>query len=317
MSTKRKANEIYIERVYDATLAQVWDAWTDPVQLEQWWGPRGFTTKTHSKDTRVGGIWHYTMYGPDGVEYINKTLYLEVEPLKRLVYDHGGNDERKPVFRVVAEFSEKDGRTTLEMTMSLPTAEEAAKTRVFIRQAGGNSTWDRLAEHLEGRSSGKDIFVINRTFEAPIDVIFRSWTEPAQISKWLPPVGSTMAFLRADVRPGGVALYAMTDTAGNTMHGALEYLEIKQPTFLSYVQMFCDEKGQVTRHPAEPRWPEKMRTDVTFVEELPNLTRVTVKWEIMGEATTIEREVFANARSGMTQGWTGSLDKLEGHLVST
>ena len=85
---------------------------------------------------------------PDGVDYPNKTLYHEVEYCKKLVYDHGGYDDRPPLFRVTVEFSEVDGKTRMEMTATCPTAEEAAQMRKFIKAAGGNSTWDRLAEYL-------------------------------------------------------------------------------------------------------------------------------------------------------------------------
>ena len=92
MAAKNKSNEIKITRVYDAPVKTVWDAWTDPEQVAQWWGPRGFTLTTHSKDLRVGGHWRYTMHGPDGTDFENTTKYFEVEKYSRLVYDHGGND---------------------------------------------------------------------------------------------------------------------------------------------------------------------------------------------------------------------------------
>jgi uncharacterized protein YndB with AHSA1/START domain len=79
MSEKNKSNEIRITRIYGAPVKAVWEAWTDPKQAAQWWGPRGFTLTTHSKDLRPGGSWIYTMHGPDGVGYPNKTVYLEVE----------------------------------------------------------------------------------------------------------------------------------------------------------------------------------------------------------------------------------------------
>jgi len=53
-------------------------------------GPRGFSITTHSKDLRTGGHWNYTMHGPDGTNYPNKTQYLEVKEYAKLVYDHGG-----------------------------------------------------------------------------------------------------------------------------------------------------------------------------------------------------------------------------------
>ena len=177
MAAKNKSNEIRITRIYDAPVQAVWDAWTDPEQVAQWWGPRGFTLTTHSKDLRPGGHWNYTMHGPDGVDYPNKTQYFEVEKYAKLVYDHGGNDDRPPLFRVTVLFSEVDGKTKMDMTMTLPTPEAAEETRKFIKKAGGNSTWDRLAEYLEKESSGKEKFVINRTFDAPLEVMFEMWTE--------------------------------------------------------------------------------------------------------------------------------------------
>ena len=62
--------------------------------------------------------------------------------------------------------------------MTLPTPEAMVETRAIIKKHGGNSTWDRLAEYLEKESSGKEKFVINRTFDAPLDVMFQMWTDP-------------------------------------------------------------------------------------------------------------------------------------------
>src|SRR3954463_11590071 len=129
MAAKSKANEITLTRVYDAPVKAVWDAWTDPKQVAQWWGPRGFTITTHSKDLRPGGHWKYTMHGPDGTDYPNWTIYFEVEECARLVYDHGGSEDRPPLFRVTVTFTEVKGRTKLEMTMTLPTAEAATATK--------------------------------------------------------------------------------------------------------------------------------------------------------------------------------------------
>src|SRR5262245_47892425 len=156
MAARNKSNEIRITRVYDAPVQAVWDAWTNPHEVAQWWGPRGFTLTTHSKDLRSGGHWSYTMHGPDGADYPNTTQYLEVETCAKLVYDHGGHEDRPPLFRVTVRFSEVDGQTKMEMSMSLPTPEAAAETRKFIKRAGGDSTWDRLAEYLEKESSGKE-----------------------------------------------------------------------------------------------------------------------------------------------------------------
>jgi uncharacterized protein YndB with AHSA1/START domain len=184
------------------------------------------------------------------------------------------------------------------------------ETRRFIKKAGGDSTWDRLAEHLEKRGSGKEKFVINRSFAAPLSLMYELWTNPNHFSKWLPPTGFTMEFIRADIKPGGNSFYSMTD--GNIkMYGRAQYIEIQKPTRLVYAQQFCDQNEKISRHPMAPTWPETMLTTVTLVEEGPNQTRVTVCWEPQGSMTQEELETFIKAKGGMTQGWTGSFDKLD------
>lgn len=318
MTSKNKSNELYITRLYDAPLKTVWEAWTDSKQVAQWWGPRGFSLTTHSKDLRTGGHWNYTMHGPDGTDYPNKTHYLEVEKYSRLVYDHGANDTQPALFRVTVQFTEVKGKTKMEMTMALPTPEAAAETRKFIKKAGGDSTWDRLAEYLEKESTGKDRFVINRTFDAPLDVMYDMWTNPKHIAQWLPPTGFQMQFLKADIKPGGGSFYFMHDGGNTKMYGRAKYLEMQKPDRLVYTQQFCDENNEKSlRHPHAPTWPETMITTVTFSEEGPHKIRVTVTWEVYGDATREEIETFVKSKGGMTMGWTGSFDKLEAYIEAT
>ena len=196
------------------------------------------------------------------------------------------------------------------MTMALATPEAAAETKKFIKKAGGDSTWDRLAEYL----SPVDKFVINRSFEVSRDVMFEMWTDPTHFAKWLPPTGFTMKFLHADIKVGGSTFYSMSNADGLTMYGKTFYKEITRPSRIVYTQIFCDANEKVSRHPMAPTWPESMLTTVEFTEEGTDRTRVTVTWEIDGKATEIERQTFINERSGMTQGWGGSFDKLEAAL---
>jgi len=315
MAAKPESNQITITRIYDAPVRAVWDAWTDPDQVAQWWGPRGFTLTHHSKDLRPGGHWHYTMHGPDGTDYENTTKYYEVVECSKLVYDHGGHKDRPPLFRVTALFTEIEGKTKLEMSMTLPTPEAAAEARKFIKKAGGDATWDRLAEFLEEKSSGKHTFVINRSFDAPLDVMFEMWSNPKHFSQWLAPTGFEMEFLRSDIRPGGSTFYFMTGPGGAKMYGRAEYREIHKPDRLVYTQQFCDEHEKISRHPMAPTWPETMLTTVKLAAEGPDRTRVTVTWEPHGAVTREELETFIKARGGMTQGWTGSFDKLEAYLA--
>ena len=318
MSASAKPNELKLTRLLDAPVEAVWRAWTDPEQVAQWWGPRGFTLTTHSKDFRVGGHWHYTMHGPDGTDYPNRTIYHEVEEFRRLVYDHGGHDDRPPLFRVTVVFEDLGEQTRMEMTMAFTSPEEAKRSAKFIKEAGGHSTWDRLAEYLAKKRTNADIFVISRSFPAPIETLFDMWVDPRHFSQWLGPVDTRMEFIQQEIAEGKTTFFKMTYGSGLAMYGKMHYLKIERPELLEYTQVFCDEEGNLSRHPNVPVWPEQMHTRVLLAPEAPGpagepWTRVTVTWQPSGNVSVAERQAFVDMRAGMTQGWTQSFDKLEAY----
>ena len=144
--------------------------------------------------------------------------------------------------------------------------------------------------------------------------MFDMWTQPEHIANWTAPTGCQMHFIRADVRVGGGAFYSMS-SPGGTMYGRTHYEAIRRPDRIVYTQQFCDEHENLARHPMSPTWPVTMRTTVDLSAEGPDRTRVTVTWEVAGDATAEELATFVSARGGMTQGWTGSFDKLEAVLA--
>jgi uncharacterized protein YndB with AHSA1/START domain len=314
MNSANKSSEIRIVRVYEAPVEAVWDAWTDTEKTAKWWGPRGFTLTSHHKDLRAGGTWRYTMHGPDGTNYENTTKYLEVDRPRKLVYDHGGHEDRPPLFRVTVLLTDLGGRTQMEMTSTLPTTEAAAATRIFIKKVGGDSTWDRLSEFLSKLLDGEDKFVINRSFDVPQARMFAAWTDRSQLAEWMAPAGFKMEMIESDIRPGGSSFYVMTGPNGVKMYGKAKYLALESPQHLAYTQQFCDENKCVVRHPMSPTWPETMITTVEFSAEGPNRTRITLSWAPFGDCTAEEVETFVKARGGMTQGWTGSFDNLESYF---
>lgn len=311
MSVSRKANEIYISRVYNAPARMVWKAWTDEAQVVKWWGPRGFSITTKSKDLRPGGKWVYTMHGPDGTDYPNLTTYHEVVENKRLVYDHGATETTPPLFRVTVNFNEQSGKTQMDMTMALESAEAAEHTKVFIKNAGGNSTWDRLGEFLEEEAHRREVFIINRSFTAPVELMYDLWAKPENLCRWLPPSGFDMEFVNKDIRVGGRSLFRMFNKEGMAMFGSITYKEMTKPERLVYVQDFRDAKDQPALPPMASVWPKYMKTTVTFTVETPQETRVTVEWEPAVGSSVAEIAAFVEERGGMTQGWTGSFDKLD------
>jgi uncharacterized protein YndB with AHSA1/START domain len=141
--------EIVISRVRNAQRALVFDVWTDPNHVGKWYGPRGFTITTHTMDVRPGGAWNFVMHGPDGVNYQNKIVFIEVVRPECLVYSHGGEEGEPGKFHVTLTFEDHNGKTLLTMRSLFESA--AARNWVVTEHhaiEGGNQTLDRLQEHL-------------------------------------------------------------------------------------------------------------------------------------------------------------------------
>lgn len=115
--------EITATRIFNAPHKLVFKVWTDPKYIAHWWGPRGFTNTIEKMDVRPGGVWQFTMHGPDGVDYPNKVVYLEVKKPERLVYDHG-EDGQPGYFQVTVTFEDQGGKTKLSMQMLFKAAKE-------------------------------------------------------------------------------------------------------------------------------------------------------------------------------------------------
>jgi uncharacterized protein YndB with AHSA1/START domain len=95
------------------------------------------------------------------------------------------------------------------------------------------------------------------------------------------------------------------------MYARHEYRQVHRPHLLEYVQTFTDATGAIARHPGVPTWPEANLATVTFAEEGPEETRVTMRFAVLGAATPEEMATFIAERAGMTQGWSGSFDALD------
>jgi uncharacterized protein YndB with AHSA1/START domain len=145
--------EMSITRIFDAPRDRVFAAWISPEAIGRWWGPRGFTTTTHSMDMRSGGRWRYTMHGPDGTDYSNEVRYEEVEIPSRIIYSLTGGREGDDTntHRVIVEFRDKGAKTEVSMRMIFPSAADRDHlVSVYGALKGLDDTIDRLGEYLAG-----------------------------------------------------------------------------------------------------------------------------------------------------------------------
>jgi uncharacterized protein YndB with AHSA1/START domain len=304
--------EIVATRVFDAPRELVFDLWTDPHHIAQWWGPNGFTTTIHEMDLRPGGAWRFVLHGPDGTDYRNEIVYVEVVRPERIVYDHVS----APKFRSTATFDDEGGRTKLTVRMLFETAALRDKTaRQFGAVEGLNQTLGRLGEQLAKTPPADRPFIISRTFDVPREKMFEVWTSREHLMKWFGPKGFTMPVAKLDLRPGGTLHYQIRSPDGHAIWGKFLYKEIQPPERLVWVNSFSDEHGGLTRHPWSDAWPLELLTEVTFAELQPGRTTVTVRWTPIN-ATPAERTAFDAGRGSMTQGWGGTFEQLAAYLAT-
>lgn len=146
--------ELSQTRVFDAPRALVFAAFTDPAHVSNWWGPNGFRTTTYEHALEPGGVWRFTMHGPDGTDYENRVVYREVVPNERLVWDHSGDRDYARAFVTTVTFQEVDaGRTSVTLHLRAPSAAIMDEMKQFGAIEGAIDTLARLAEHLKTRAS--------------------------------------------------------------------------------------------------------------------------------------------------------------------
>jgi len=132
----------------NAPVAAVWKVWTDPEHIKNWWGPEGFTNTIHTMNVAEGGEWRLTMHGPDGKNYPNKSVFREIVPNKKMVFQH-----YNPNYIATIVFEPEDEKTLLEWTVTFET-DELFETvvKVFKADEGLTQNVGKLTAYLEKQS---------------------------------------------------------------------------------------------------------------------------------------------------------------------
>jgi uncharacterized protein YndB with AHSA1/START domain len=169
--SNKSANEstspsIVITRVFDAPRERVFQAWTDPDKVKQWWGPKGFTTPVVQIDLRPGGKSLSCMRSPDGKDYWGVGVYREVVRPERIVVTDSFADEKGNA--VPASYYQMGLDFPLEMLIKVNFEEYEGKTRLTLQhigipsgkdsddaRAGWSESFDKLDEYLAKEKGSK------------------------------------------------------------------------------------------------------------------------------------------------------------------
>jgi uncharacterized protein YndB with AHSA1/START domain len=145
--------------------------------------------------------------------------------------------------------------------------------------------------------------VLERTFDAPRDRVFKAYTDPDQVIQWWGPKDWLTTVYTMDVKPGGTWHYCMRGPDGKESWGKATYHEVKPMERLKYTDSFADAEGNLIKGMPE------MTTTVEFVE-FEGKTRLV--WRVEFASTADLESVLA---MGMVQGAGESLDRLNAYLT--
>jgi uncharacterized protein YndB with AHSA1/START domain len=150
--TKLTDRTVVITRVFDAPRELVFKAWTDPVHLARWWGPKGFTNPICEVDLRVGGALRIVMRAPDGAEHPMTGVFREIDPPARLVFDNVAIDREDKVLLeglTTVTFAEHGtGGTKLTVESRAVARVDYAWRMLEGMETGWTQSIDRLGEHV-------------------------------------------------------------------------------------------------------------------------------------------------------------------------
>ena len=145
--TSTHDRELLISRKLDAPVELVWEAWTNPEHIANWWGPNGFTNTISTMNITPGGEWNLVMHGPDGTDYKNKSIFKEVVPFKKIVYEHIS----APHFIATVNFEEQGEQTLINWHMLFDTAEQFIQVvKTFKADEGLKQNIEKLNAYLVG-----------------------------------------------------------------------------------------------------------------------------------------------------------------------
>jgi uncharacterized protein YndB with AHSA1/START domain len=122
-------SEIVTTRVLNFPQELVFKAWSSPEHLKNWWGPKGFTNTFHEFDFRVGGIWKFTMHGPERGNFENECEFIKIDKPNLIAWKR----HSKPLFQILTTFEAiSENETKVVFKMLFETEAECQKLKPYV-----------------------------------------------------------------------------------------------------------------------------------------------------------------------------------------
>ncbi|PZU39351.1 MAG: ATPase [Microbacterium sp.] len=319
VTTDPEALTMTLVAEFDAPVERVWDAFTQPRQLERFWGPPGWPATFTAFDLCVGGRAAYFMTSPKGEKAPGAWEFLAIEEphrfevLDSFTDEHGDPVEGMPSMRTTYDFTTTDAGTRLT-NVTYFTSGEALEQVVAMGAVEGSTMamnqLDRVLAGLRAYAQGKgtrtelldDTHVrITRLIEGPRELVWRAHTEPELMTQWLlGPDGWRMSVCEVDPTVGGRYRYVwepVGDTEGQEFGFDGETVLSEPP-----------RRAVTTEHMTGTDFASTLN-DMTLDEE-DGATLISIVIEYPDRET---RDMVL--ATGMTDGMEASYARLEGVLV--
>jgi len=147
-----KEKSILVSREFNAPLANVWRAYTEPALLDQWWGPAPWRAETKTMNFAPGGYWLYAMVSPEGQKHWGRMNYIAISHHKNFTIEdafcdeNGKVDPALPVSKGQMSFRATANGTYVEFNMIYPTEEALQKIVEMGFAEGITMCLDQLEE---------------------------------------------------------------------------------------------------------------------------------------------------------------------------
>lgn len=152
----KENNTVHVEKEFAANLDLVWDAWTKPQLLDQWWAPKPYNAVTKSMDFREGGRWLYYMLSPENQKHWCKNDYFKIELKKNYTGldafcdENGITDENMPRTKWTNTFKQEgDNKTRVSIVATYDNLADLEKVIAMGFQEGFTAGLNQLDELLE------------------------------------------------------------------------------------------------------------------------------------------------------------------------
>lgn len=144
--------EVIISRTFDAPRELVYEVYTDPALMPEWWGPAKYGTRVDEMEVRRGGLWRFVNIDGGGMEFAFRGVYHEAAASERLVYTTEFEGMPGSVGLVTVTFEALAGEKTRMTEVNLfPSVDARDAVLASGMTDGASETMDRLASLLARR----------------------------------------------------------------------------------------------------------------------------------------------------------------------